>query len=180
LGTFAANFYPNVSIEMSERAKRIFLAICIIVPFFAYCFYYYSVMIQNAPYRFTDFENIVLKYGEGNDLANQYDTQTGVFHYLNTRDSLISDTIPLRKDDLLYLHRKAVELGFWNLPDRMTDRKENEVDPTVPRFYLEYNYKEKSKKVLYDVDYTGPDKMKDAARSLIDEVKRVISDAKDR
>jgi hypothetical protein len=137
-------------------------------------------MIQNAPYRFSDFEAIVLKYGDGANLENEYDSRTGIYHYLNSQDSLQTDTIKLHKDDLLYLHRKAVELGFWNLPDRMTDRAEGISDPKVPRFFLEYKYKDKTKTVLYDVDYVGPDKMKDAARSLIDEVRRVLSDANDR
>ena len=34
---------------MSERSKRIFLIICIAVPFFLYCFYYYSQMFKNTP-----------------------------------------------------------------------------------------------------------------------------------
>ena len=165
---------------MSERFKRIFLAACIIIPFFLYCFYYYSVMIKNAPYRFTDFESVVLKYGEGTDLINQFDSRTGYFQYVNNRDSLMSDTIRLRKDDLLYLHRKAAELGFWNLPDDMTTDTESDKQP-VPRFYLQFNYKEKSKEVTLDADFNdGNPKMKDAARSVIDEVRRVLSDAQDR
>lgn len=164
---------------MSERSKKIFLGICIIVPFMVYCGYYYSIMFKNAPYRYSDFQNIELVYGEGSDLVNKYDSKTGEFNYFNTQDSLILDTVKLRNDDLLYLHRKAVELGFWNLPDDMTNpaREENS---EVPRFILTYNYKEKSKQVIFDADFEGNPKMIDAARSVIDEVRRVISDAKGR
>ncbi len=165
---------------MSERAKRIFLAICIVVPFLLYCFYYYSIMIKNAPYRFADFQSVVLKYGEGTNLVNQFDSSTGYYQYLNARDSLVTDTIRLRKDDLLYLHRKAAELGFWNLPDDMTTPTDTDETP-VPRFFLQFNYKEKSKQVILDADFnTGNPKMRETAKSVIDEVRRVLSDAHDR
>lgn len=165
---------------MSERSKKIFLGICIIVPFFLYCYYYYSSMIQNAPFRYVDFQSVVLKYGEGDHLTNQYDSSTGIFTYVNSRDSVVTDTIRMRKDDLLYLHRKAAELGFWNLPDDMSTASNDDRDPNVPRFILQYNYTEKSKTVTYDADFDGNPKMKDAARSVIDEVRRVLSDARGR
>lgn len=175
---------------MSDRAKKIFLGICIVVPFALYCYYYYSTMLQNAPFRFADFESIVLRYGESRgeeaDLENYFDSSTGRFIYLDQRDSLRIDTIRMRQDDLLYLHRKAAELGFWNLPEDMThDRPEPAQDSVANadaavRFILQYNYKEKSKTVTFDTDFEGNPKMKDAARSVIDEVRRVLSDARGR
>lgn len=165
---------------MSDRAKKIFLGICIFVPFFLYCFYYYSSMLKNAPYRFSDFEYIVLKYGNAEELTNEFDTRTGYFQYLNNRDSMVTDTIRLRNDDLLYLHRKAAELGFWNLPEDMTTEERTIPASEVPRFYLQFNYLEKSKEVTLDADYPGNPKMTDAARSVIDEVRRVMSDAHSR
>ena len=164
---------------MSERSKRIFLIICIAVPFLAYCFFYYSQMFKNAPFRFTDFESVVLKYGEGDDLINQFDSGTGRYQYLNLQDSLVVDTVKLRKDDFQYLHSKAAQLGLWNLPDDMTSDDTTSQNP-VPRFYLQYNYKEKSKEITLDANFNGNGKMRDAAKSIVDEVMRVISDARDR
>lgn len=165
---------------MSERSKKIFLGICIIVPFFLYCFYYYSSMLSNAPFRYSDFQKIVLEYGDKAGLANKFDSETGVFRYLNTQDSLIVDTIKMRNDDLLYLHRKAAELGFWNLPEDMTNPDSPADGRQAARFILTYSYKEKIKKVTFDADFQGNPKMTEAARSVIDEVQRVISDVKDR
>lgn len=165
---------------ISDRSKKIFLAICIIIPFFLYCFYYYSIMIKNAPYRWSDFDSIVLKYGYGGELVNEFDSSTGVFTYLNQRDSLVHDTLRMRDDDLLYLHRKAAELGFWNLSEDMTGTGFEAREPEVARFVLQFNYKEKSKTVTYDADFDGNPKMKDAARSVIDEVRRVLSDVSGR
>jgi len=164
---------------MSKRGKKIFLAICIITPFILYCVYYYSIMIKNAPYRFSDFESITFNYGLGDSLINRFDSKTGNYQFIDTRDSLVKTTVRLRKDDLLYLHRKAAELGFWNFPDEISD---DNPDSNIrsPRYYLEFRYKEKSKHVLYDVRNNAPPKLNDAAKSLITEVSNMINDTKDR
>jgi len=162
---------------MSDRTKKIFLAICIVLPFLLYCFYYYSQMFKNAPFRFADFESIVLKYGEGEDLVNQFDSKTGRYQFVNTQDSMVVDTVRLRKDDVQYLHGKATQLGFWNLPDDMTSGESDETKP-VARFYLQFNYKEKSKEVTFDADFDGNTKMRDVARTMVDEAMRIVNDAR--
>lgn len=165
---------------MSDKAKRIFLAFSIFVPFLIYCVYYYSQMIKNAPFRFSDFESVELRYGQGDTLMNQYNSATGHYQFLDVRDSLITMNLKLRKDDLLYIHRKAAELGFWNLPDEMLSTPEGPRTPESTYFFLKLNYKEKSKSVLVDVNYPGNQKMLGTAKSVIEEVQRVINDAQDR
>ncbi len=163
---------------MSDRAKKIFLAICIITPFLLYTGYYYSIMLKNAPYRFSDFESITFRYGLGDSLINGYDSKTGSYQYLNSNDSLVKTTVKLRKDDLLYLHRKAAELGFWNFPDEL----QGEESPAriSPHYYIEYKYKDKTKKVLFDAAYNEEPKLRDAAKSLVTEISNMINDASDR
>jgi len=165
---------------MSDRSRKIFLYICIIVPFVAYCLFYYSNMIKNAPFRFSDFESIEFSYGEPNNMLNKFDSKTSAYQYVNKRDSLIKTTLKLRKDDLLYLHRKATEYGFWNFPDDMTVSENTDTTKNVMRFFLKYNYKEKSKQMLFDSNYPGDPKLRDAAKMMIDEMQRVIKDAEDR
>jgi len=165
---------------MSERGKKIFLAICIITPFLLYTVYYYSIMVKNAPYRFSDFVSISFKYGYGDSLINQYDSKTGDFQYVNKDDSLIKTKVKMRKDDLLYLHRKAAELGFWNFPDELKgDIKTSEGRKSLT-YYIEFNYKDKSKRVLYEISYEKEPKLADAAKSLITEISKMISDVRDR
>lgn len=166
---------------MTSRSKRIFLAICIIVPFIIYCWVYYSAMVKNAPYRFSDFESIELTFGLPGEMANTYDSKTGEYQYLTKDDRLMKDTVRMRKDDLLYLHRKAMELGFWNVDEDMTTKRENPNDgKNVPRYILKYTYKEKSKEVTLDADYDGIPKMKDAAKSTIDAIITMIAEAQAR
>ncbi|MHB1178478.1 MAG: hypothetical protein ACYCZO_09115 [Daejeonella sp.] len=164
---------------MNDRGKKIFLAICIITPFLLYCVYYYSIMIKNAPYRFSDFESITFKYGLGDSLINRYDSKTGAYQYVDSRDSLVKTTVRLRKDDLLYLHRKAAELGFWNFPDEISAENNPNRSTNSPRYYLEFKYKDKAKHVLYDAQNTENPKLSDAAKSLITEVSNMINDTRD-
>lgn len=166
---------------MSEKTKKIFLAICVIVPFIVYCIVYYSSMIKNAPFRYADFESIEITYGTPSEMVNKYNSKTGEYQYLTNDNVLVKDTVRMRKDDLLYLHRKAQELGFWNVDDNMTNsNRDSSLNQEVPRYILKYTYKDKSKEVTLDADFEGPDKMKDAARTTIDAVMTMLAEAKAR
>ncbi|WP_422801818.1 hypothetical protein [Sphingobacterium sp. Mn56C] len=166
---------------MSEKSKKIFLAICIIVPFVVYCWVYYASMIKNAPFRFADFESIEITYGTPGEMLNSYNSKTQIYTYLTKDDKLVTDTLKLRNDDLLYLHRKAQELGFWNVDNDMTTvRKDSTEGRNVARYILKFTYKEKSKEVTLDADYDGTQKMKDAAKSTIDAVLTMLAEAKAR
>ncbi len=162
---------------MSEKGKKIFLAISIIVPFMAYCIYYYSMMIKNAPYKFSEFESLTFKYGLGDSLVNVYNSKAGTYTYLNTRDSLVTKRVKLNKDDLLYLHRKAADLGFWNFPREILPNKKN---PRSLHYYLELKYRRKSKQMFFDASYDKNQKLQGAAKILVDEVNRTINDAESR
>jgi hypothetical protein len=166
---------------MSERAKKIFLLLTIIVPFLFYCVYYYAHVFKNAPYKFTEFQSIVFQYGDGDSLVNKYNSSTGAYQYLNKRDSLIKTTLFLTKDDLLYLHRKAAELGFWDFPSVELNSDTAQFKGTKPpRYFIEFNYLRKSKKVLFDASFNGDVRLRDANEQLIKEIMRVLTDAEDK
>jgi hypothetical protein len=164
---------------MSDRSKKIFFALTIIVPFLLYCFYYYGMMIKNAPYRFSDFDSMSIQYGPVDSLVNKYDSKTGNYQYVNRRDSLIKMHLRLTNDDLLYLHRKAADLGFWDFPS-------NEVADSVKaknksiRYVIEFKYKKKSKRVVFDSQFVGDPKLVDANITLIKEIKQSLITAEER
>jgi hypothetical protein len=164
---------------MTNKSKKIFLALSVIVPFMLYCFYYYGMMVKNAPYKFSEFESLTFKYGPGDSLINQYESKTHHYQFVTKADSLVKKKVKLTKDDLLYLHRKAAQLGFWDFPSEVTNTEESS-NPSSPRYYIELKYQRKTKKVLFDSDYNGDPKLKDAVRLLIEEIDRTISDAEDR
>jgi hypothetical protein len=137
-------------------------------------------MIKNAPYKFTEFKSFVIQYGTSDSLLNKYDSKTGNYQYLNKKDSLIKTNLLLKSSELLFLHRKAAELGFWDFPsdERGDSTKYKGEKPT--RYYIEFNYQRKSKKVLFDESFNGDAKLKDANENLKDEILHVLADAEDR
>lgn len=164
---------------MTNRNKKIFLITSITVPFLLYSGYYYGVMIKNAPYKFSEFDHISFQYGSGDSLLNKYNSKTGDYQYLTTRDSLVKKHLHVSQNDLLYLHRKAADLGFWDFPSNETSADTAKVDgQKPPRYIIEFAYKRKTKRVVFDSNFGGNPKLKDANERLIKEIQQVL-DASD-
>lgn len=161
---------------MNDRFKKIFLGVSIAIPFILYCVYYYTMMVRNAPFKFAEFNGIELKAGIGNQFEKNYSSKSGEYHYLNLRDSAIHTNVKLSKDDLLFLHHKAVELGLWNWPAKMLGKD----SLTSPRYFLAFNYLRKKKMIEIDASYEANNKLKDAALQLIKIVDQTIADAEDK
>jgi hypothetical protein len=167
---------------MDNRNKKIFLITCITVPFLLYSGYYYGVMIKNAPYKFSEFDHITFMYGTGDSLLNQYNSKTGNYQFLNKHDSLVKTHLPLSQNDLLYLHRKAADLGFWDFPSNETINNDTAKasGPKELRYIIEFSYKRKTKRVVFDRNFGGNPKLIDANVRLIKEIQHVIDDTQDK
>lgn len=164
---------------MSNKTKKLFLILTVVVPFLAYCVVYYIPMFKNAPYKIGEFESIDFKWGEGNDLVNHYNSATGDYQYLDGKDSLVKVNVKLRKDDILFLHSKANELGFWNFPELIA----NDTALTAskaPRYIMTFNYKKKSKQVTFVSDYNGTPKLKGLAEQMKTLLLQTINGAEER
>ncbi|TSD67953.1 hypothetical protein FFF34_004305 [Inquilinus sp. KBS0705] len=136
-------------------------------------------MIKNAPYKFNELESIRFEYGLGDSLLNKFDSKTGNYQFVNRRDSLVKMNLRLTKDDMLYLHRKAADLGFWDFPkNELSD--DTAAKQRTPRYLIEFNYKRKSKRVMFDANFNGNEKLVDANQRLIKEIERVLDDAEAR
>ncbi len=150
----------------------------VVVPFIVYCVYYYSMMIKNAPYRYSDFQSLSIQYGIKDSLVNKYDSKTREYQYLNKRDSLVKLNVRLTDDDLLYLHRKAADLGFWDFPSNETGDTTGKEKPV--RYIIEFKYKKKSKRVVFDSNFVGDPKLIDANKQLIKEIDQSLTTAETR
>jgi len=165
---------------MSTRAKKIFLALTIVVPFLIYCVVYYRPMFRNAPYKLKEFESIDFKWGMGNNLENSYNSATGDYQYVNAQDSVIKTNVKLRKDDILYLHSKANELGFFNFPELIANPGTTLDSSKVLRYVMQFNYKKKSKQVIYITDFNETPKLKGLAEQMKTLLQQSINDAEER
>lgn len=154
-----------------------FLIASVVVPILLYCIYYYGVMIKNAPYRFSDLEYIRFEYGEGDSLVNKYNSKTGAYQFVTRQNELKNATVRLNKNELLYLHRKAADLGFWNFPSVEENSSAKQGGEKTPHYLMEFVYKKKTKKVLFDAAYDGDRALKDANERLIREIQKVLNEA---
>lgn len=165
---------------MSSNGKKIFLALTIVVPFIIYCVIYYTPMIKNAPFKSSEFVSLQFKWGVGKTLLNTYDSATGEYQYLDDRDSLVRTNVKLRTNDIIYLHNKANELGLWNFPPVIANTGANLHPDKVLRYEFQFNYKRKSKKVIFLTDYSEIPKLRDVATQMVKLVTQSINDAEER
>ena len=136
---------------MTSKSKKIFLAICIIVPFFVYCWFYYKTTYFNKEgYRFSEFEYLELTFVTRDSVYNSFNSKDGVYKFLDREGKTQTIQVNLKKDDLHYLDFVANKFGFWNVPDDMTT---NSPDPNIKRYTLKYVYKTRTKAVIFDQDY---------------------------
>jgi hypothetical protein len=162
---------------MEKKSKKIFLIATVVVPFLIYCVYYYAHVFKNAPYKFSEFKSLSIEWGPGDSLLNKYDSKTGIYQFVDTRDSLIKMNVHLPNSQLLYLHRKAAELGFWDWPsDERGDSTIRHNGQRAPRYVMEFNYKRKSKKITFDESFVGDPRLKQANEQMIKEIKAVLDD----
>ncbi len=162
---------------MSDKTKKIFLAFVIIVPFVIYCVIYYIPMIKNAPFNSKEFVSLQYSWGPGNNQINHYDSKTGAYQYENAQDSLIKTTVQLKQNEIIFLHSKANELGFWNLPEVIATPGTDLNSNNALRYVMTMNYQRKSKTVILVTDYVGSDKLKDVATQMQKLFFNTISDA---
>lgn len=165
---------------MSSKAKKIYLLLTIVVPFLAYSVFYYMPMIKNAPFRSGEFVSLQFKWGPGNNLENSYDSATGIYQYKNAKDSLVRKSFKLRHNDIIYLHNKANELGLWNFPEVIANEGTDLKKSDVLRYEMQFNYKRKSKKVIFLSDYHDIPKLRDVATQMKTLVEQTITDAEER
>jgi len=119
-----------------------------------------------------------IRYGEPDAMLNCYNSMSRAYRFLNKQDQVVEKTLKLTDDDLLYIHRKAMEMGFWNVDDDMTTSRQDSADgKRVPRFVLELKYKQKGKRVTIDRDFPGNPKMRDAAMTTVETVIHTINRA---
>jgi len=162
---------------METKSKKIFLMACVIVPFLIYCVYYYAHVFKNAPYKFSEFKSFSVQWGPGNNLINKYDSRTGAYQFIDSHDSLVKMNVHLPKEELLYLHKKASELGFWDWPSvEMGDTTEKRGGQRPPRYVMQFNYQRKSKTVTFDESYFIDTRLKQANEQMVKEIMKVLDE----
>jgi hypothetical protein len=166
---------------MSDRTKKLFLIFTVFVPFAFYCLYYYAHVFKVAPYNLKEFKSFSIKYGTRDNMVNYYNSETGEYDYLTKKDSLKKINMKLTATDIDSLHTAARELGFWDFPTNEVNNDTASANyKMVPRYFIEYKYKRKTKQVMFDANFNGPEKLVDANRVLVIRIMNVLNNAERR
>ena len=138
---------------------------------------YYIISLKKSPYPVANFESFTYKWGVANVLENSYSSVNGDYHYLDNRDSLIKTQVKLSVNDIIYIHNKINELGFWNLPNSIGKRSSN---AKALVYELQFKYKEKSKKLTIYSDFAENLLLLDSAMKIKNVLQKAIDEAEGR
>jgi len=161
---------------MTSRGKKIFLILSVVVPFVIYSVIYYAPMIKNAPFQEKYFVSLEYKWGTGKQLENSYNSVTGEFKYMNSKDSLVKSNFKLDQRDIKYLDSIADVQGFWNLPNVIANSEADVNNPKQLRYFIKFNYQKKSKEVTYLPNFSGSERMKGAIGKMQKEIELTLID----
>ena len=138
---------------------------------------YYVIGLKQAPYAVANFESFSFKWGTEGKLENSYSSANGDYSYLDNRDSVIKTNVKLRANEIIFIHNKINELGFWKLQEKIGTQKPIS---KAPFYELQFNYKEKSKKIIVYSDFDENPQMQDSAMQIMTMVQRAIDEAEGR
>ena len=141
---------------------------------------YYILKLKQGPYSASKFVSISYRWGVGDTLLNSYNSATGEYQYLDQKDTLIKTTVKLHANNVIFLHAKANELDFWQLPEVMINDKTELKSKEVLRYEIIFNYEGKSKKITFYTNYTDNMAFATTAQALQKIVAQTINEAEER
>lgn len=141
---------------------------------------YYVINLKQGPYPVSSFVSLSYKWGVGDTLVNSYNSASGAYQYLNNKDSLIRTNVKLHANNIIFLHNKANELDFWNLPNTIANPQTDLQSKTILRYEITLNYAEKTKKVIYMTNYAENPTTAHAVEELQKLIAQTINEVEDR
>jgi hypothetical protein len=140
---------------------------------------YYLIKLKRGPYPAATFVSFQYKWGDGDTLANSYDSNTGNYQYLDHRDSLIHKKVKLNANNIIFLHSRVNEAGLWELPNIIGSAKDNKGNSAF-RYEMIFNYEQQHKKIIYYPSANADVGLANSASKLIAAIEQTIKDAEDR
>lgn len=141
---------------------------------------YYLINIKQGPYSAAQFVSLQYSWGIGDSLANHYNSATGDYQYLDAKDSLIRTNVKLHSNQIIYIHSKANELDFWNLPDVIANPGTDLKSDKILRYEMVFAYEGKTKKIIFFTNYNEDMAVADKAAQLQQILAQTINEAEDR
>lgn len=136
---------------------------------------YFLMKFKQGPYPASSFVSVQYRWGDGDTLRNSYNSITGDYQFLDSRDSLIKEKVRLNANNMLFLHSRAVEAGLWELPAVIGKVDTN--SHSALRYELVFNYEQKTKKIVVYPAQVDSLALAKSASALRDAVMQTIKDA---
>ncbi|MCY1530598.1 hypothetical protein D9M68_657910 [compost metagenome] len=138
---------------------------------------YYLVSLKKSPYPVSDFKSFTYRWGFQDSLINSYSSANGNYQYVTNKDSLVKSEVKLRGNDIIFIHNKISELGFWNLPDTIGS---SHADSKAAVYQFEFNYRERTKRLLIFSDFDQQPGLLDSAMQIKSLIQHTIDQAEAR
>lgn len=161
------------------KSKNISLILTIAVIFIAGAGGYFLIKLKQGPYPAASFVSLQYKWGEGDSLVNSYDSATGNYQYLDSRDSLITKKIKLNANNIIFLHSRANEAGLWELPNVIASKKAIENEKNLHYEFI-FKYEQKTKKIIFYPYQMDDEGLLSSVSKLIESIEQTLKDAEAR
>lgn len=163
-----------------EIKKNLSLIATVVIIFTIAIGGYYLINLGKGRYPAAEFISVAYKWGVGKTLVNSYDSATGNYQYLDTRDSLIKTNIKLRANNIIFIHSKANELNLWQLPNIIANKNADLKSDKILRYEITFSYEKESKHIIYLVNYDENPSIALATDELQKIIKKTIDEVEDR
>lgn len=150
---------------MSDRFKKIYLIVMVVVPFLAYCGYYYYDMVRKAPFKFGEFRTVRVDFSAPDGRRTHIDIGEGTVVYTLPGKEPLRDTVSFSSDEQQELHRTLYTNNFFDMPHEM--RNEGSADTSTGLYSIEAIYARKQYKVVYETNYRGERRYQDKIGRII-------------
>lgn len=141
---------------------------------------YYISKMRSGGEMAVSFVSLTYKWGVGDTLQNVYNSKTGDYQFLDTRDQLIKENFLLRTNNVIYLHSKINEGDLLNLPDTIANPNANLKDSTVLRYEFEFVHEKHKKHIVYLTNYDVDPMIATKASQLQKLVQQTVTEAQER
>lgn len=141
---------------------------------------FYLLKLKRPSHLASDFKGIELAWGTGNNLANNYQSVTGTYRYLNAQDKPVASRFKLRTVDLEFINAILNKYNFWHMPVLMANTTADTNSTHVLRYQLKVVYGQTTKEIVLMGNFEKDEVLANSSLAMMAELIKVINGAEER
>ncbi len=160
-------------IPKKYKKSILFISLIIILSGLGYVGY----NLKRNPYPVSEFQGLSMRWGNTNGKQNSFDSQKGLYQFYDSRDSLFELPLKWKNNEIIYVHNKLFDMGFWNLPEEL-----GRADSSQHQFFvdIQLKYKNKQKALKFYSDYEAKGGELDSAQAINQMLQKVLQESIER